>query len=125
MPMNITLKKTGIFIGTLLLCPRLLIDSLPGNGTDSEVGSTKQSSQKRRKIPNDSTFSGLHPSSCFAPLLREHSKGIVNLYQRLCYYAYKNASINTMPAFLFCTHQPSKGLETKAFWRLFSFSAVC
>jgi len=44
----------------------------------------RNSAKKRRNV---GTFSGLHPSSCFAPLLRENSKGIVNLYQRLCCYA--------------------------------------
>ena len=48
-----------------------------------------------KKRCNVGTFSGLHPSSYFAPLLHEHREGIVNLYQRLCCYAYKNADFDT------------------------------
>ena len=49
-----------------------------------------------KKRCNVGTFSGLHPSSYFAPLLREHNRGIVNLYQRLCCYAKTNVNIDTM-----------------------------
>ena len=49
--MNIPVFFRVIFIGTLLLCPRLLIDLHPGNGTDSEVGSTKTIIVKGVKKP--------------------------------------------------------------------------
>jgi hypothetical protein len=43
------------------------------------------------------------------------------LYQINGRNTYKNVSIDTMLAFLFCTRQPSEGLGSKAFWRLFCF----
>ena len=79
----------------------------------------RNSAMKRRNV---GTFSGLHPSSCFAPLLHEHREGIVNLYQRLCCYAAKYSRSDTIRGYFFYEKSPKVGqnLQLRFFLPLFT-----
>lgn len=87
-----TLLNMRAFAAVILLCGFCHT----GSDKQKQIPFQRRNSAKKRR--NIGTFNGLHPSYLFAPLLRENSKGIVNLYQRLCCYAKKTITADKLEA---------------------------